>query len=231
MRFGRNFFPGGRFHPLSVMRITLFSLALLSGVLCLRAESPDLRPEGRKGGDMRQKMKERFLENLPPDIRQRFEAAREQALLDPKIKELHADVEKANRAFFDAMRARMKEIDPGLAEIVRDYAREGKGPKNAPERGGEGRGAGFGNLSDAERQQLMAAREKAKADPAVMAADAMRSEAATPEARQAAADTFRKAMHTALLKVDPTIGPVLEKLGPRAPAAPMPGGDGGLRNP
>lgn len=213
------------------MKITLFSLALLTGVLCLRAESPDPRPEGRKGGEMRMKMKERFLENLPPEVRQRFEAAREKALQDPKVKELHANVEKANREFFDAMRARMKEIDPGLADIVRQYAREGKGPKNPPERRGEGRGPGFGNLSDAEKQQLLAAREKAKSDPTVVAAEKMKSEAATPEARQAAADVFRQAMHTALLKADPAIGPVLEKLGPKPPAAPGPGGDGEMMAP
>lgn len=58
-------------------------------------------------------------------------------------------------------------------------------------------------LTPAEREQLKAARQKAKDDPAVV------------EARKKA-DAARKALQeaekAALLKADPTIGPVLEKL-------------------
>lgn len=70
----------------------------------------------------------------------------------------------------------------------------------------------------------MAAREKAKADPVVQAAEKAKKEAATPEDRKAASDAYRKAMHTTLLKVDPTLGPILEKLA--SPPPPAPGGDG-----
>lgn len=179
-------------------------------------------------------MKERFLENLPPEVRQRFETARNQALEDPKIKELRSNVEAANRQFFDAMRKKMLEIDPGLKDIVEQQARgAGKGPKEEKEgrREGGGRDAGFANLTDAEKQQLMAAREKAKSDPAVLAAGKAKDEASTPEARKATGEEFRKAMHVAMLKADPSIGPVLEKMTPKPqPGGPVPGGDGEMMN-
>ena len=83
---------------------------------------------------------------------------------------------------------------------------------NAPEQAEKGhhhRGPGgpFGDilesLTPAERQQYLAARKKAKADPAVV--DAKKKAEA---ARQAVADAVKAAM----LKADPTVGPVIEKV-------------------
>lgn len=208
------------------MKILFYTLTLtLCSLTVALAEGPDGKPEGPKGprgSDMRMKMKERFLENLSPEIRQRFEAAREKALQDPKIQELRKGAEAANREFFDAMRRKMMEIDPGLEEIVKKNAR-------GRERG-EGRwdglrdGGGFGDLTDAEKQKLLAAREKAKADPTVQAAEKLKEQAATPEDRKAASEEFRKAMHAALLKTDPTLGPILEKTAPKPPPPPPPPG-------
>ena len=79
----------------------------------------------------------------------------------------------------------------------------GQGPSN----GGPGHGGRWqqrlANLSPEERQKLMAARQKAMQDPAVQAAhDKMR------EARR----EFMTSMHAAMLKADPTIQPVLDKI-------------------
>ena len=59
------------------------------------------------------------------------------------------------------------------------------------------------SLAPAERQQLMEAHKKAEQDPAVIAAH---------EAAKAAHKEMRDAMRAAMLKADPTIGPVLDKL-------------------
>ncbi|MDD5350573.1 MAG: hypothetical protein PHQ12_10215 [Chthoniobacteraceae bacterium] len=69
-----------------------------------------------------------------------------------------------------------------------------------------GPGAGrevLSSLTDAERKQFQEARKKAEADPQVAAAEA-KVQAAMKEAMEA-----RKA---AMLKADPTIGPILEKV-------------------
>jgi hypothetical protein len=61
------------------------------------------------------------------------------------------------------------------------------------------------NLSPEERQKLQAARQKAMQDPAVQAAhDKMRQ----------AHKEFRDAMNAAMLKADPSIQPILNKIPP-----------------
>lgn len=210
------------------MKILFYTLALtVCGLAAAPAEEPEGppgEPRGPRGGDMRMKMKERFLENLSPENRQRFEAAREKALQDPRIQDLRKSAEAANREFFEAMRKKMMEIDPGLEEIVKT-ARGGE--KGRGERRWDGpREGGFGDLTGPERQQLLAAREKAKSDPAVQAAEKLKEQAATPEDRKAASEEYRKAMHAALLKADPALGPLLEKMAPKPPPPP-PGGDEG----
>ena len=102
---------------------------------------------------------------------------------------------------------------------------------NAPGGTGAGPGAGGGpmakmmaGLTDAERQQLMAARQKALADNPQLTQEmqdlkakhqAAMSPDADPSARadmMQAFTTYMQDMHTAMLKADPTIGPVLDKI-------------------
>jgi hypothetical protein len=187
------------------------------GLAVVHAEDPPPPSPGKGGGDMRRYARERFRDNLPPEIRQRFDAARAKALQDPKIQDLRKAAETANREFIQAVRKKMMEIDPELKEIV-EKARAERGSSGRRE-GGEG--WGFSQLTDTEKEKLQAAREKAKEDPAVRTAAKARDDAATPEARKAASEEFRRALHDALLKADPSLGPVLEKMA--APKLP-PGG-------
>ena len=167
-----------------------------------------------------------FLQNLSPEDRKRFEDAREKALQDPKIQELRKASEKAARDFFDAMRAKMQEIDPGLADIIKKSAPEGRMGREMVREGREGRGGkgGFENLTEAEKEKLMAAREKAKDDPAVKAAKEKREAAATPQERQAAGEAYRQTLNETILKIDPSLESVLKKLGPPAGGPPPPKG-------
>ncbi|HST30657.1 MAG TPA: hypothetical protein VLK27_07430 [Chthoniobacterales bacterium] len=59
------------------------------------------------------------------------------------------------------------------------------------------------NLSPDERQKLMAARQKAMQDPGVQAAH---------EKMKTAHKEFMTSMHAAMLKADPSIQPVLDKM-------------------
>lgn len=76
------------------------------------------------------------------------------------------------------------------------------------------------NLSEAERQQVKAAHEQVKNDPAVAAAREAMKSAATPEARQAAEKTLHQASRDAMVKADPSIEPILEKLHPKVAELP-----------
>lgn len=186
-------------------------------------ETPDQKPPPPPMGDKmrgpREAMKERFLKSLPPEARKRFEAAREKALQDPKIQELRQKSEAANREFFEAMREKMQEIDPGLAELIKDHA---PGRPERPERPDKSdrREGGKPPLTEAEKDQLDKARATAKEDPAVVAAQKKKDEATDPEARRAAGEEHRAAMRAAMIKADPSVEEILKKLGPPAPPPP-----------
>lgn len=214
--------------------VVLAAGVLVCGQSPLFAVPPEEGGKPRKNGfgpdgPMREKMREKFLENMSPEIRQRFEAAREKALQDPKIQELRNGAERANAEFFKAMREKMMELDPELAEIVKQKAGGGKGGKMEKDgrEHGPGQAPGMGSLSEGDRQKLMAAREAAKKDPEVQAAEKKKQEAQSPADRQAASEEYRKAMNAAILKADPSLAPIVEKLAPRPPVRPPgPGGDG-----
>ena len=71
------------------------------------------------------------------------------------------------------------------------------------------RRARWSNLSEEERLKLKAAHQKAMADPAV--------QAARDKLRQARRE-FREIMRPALLKADPSLQPILDKMRPERPA-------------
>lgn len=180
---------------------------------------PSVPPPGsaEDGGPMREKMREKFrdrmMEELPPELRKRFEAAREKAMQDPAIQALKNKADVANEEFRKAMREAMMKADPELAEMLKGFA----GKKI-----GRGEGAGLGNLSESDRQKLMAARLKVKDDPTVEAAAEKRKTATTPEERAAADKQFHEAMRAALLKADPSLGPILDQIKPGGPRPPRP---------
>src|SRR6185312_1681606 len=70
------------------------------------------------------------------------------------------------------------------------------------------RRARWANLTEEERSRLKAAHQKAMADPAVRAA--------RERLRQARRE-FREVLKPALLKADPTIQPILDKMRPERP--------------
>lgn len=170
---------------------------------------------------MKDRIRDKMLENLPPEIRARFEAARNKAMQDPAVQELKKKVDTANDELRKAVRDAIMKADPGLAEYIKkhmgDKMKDGK-PGEPP---------GFANLSEGDRQKLMAAREKAKNDPAVSAAEELKKNAKTPEERRAAMEQFHKAMKAAILKADPSLAPVIEQMKPPQGPPPPPGMPGG----
>ena len=147
-----------------------------------------------------------FFERLSQETRERLRVARAKALEDPKLQQLRDNAEKAKREFFKAMRDKMLEIDPGLADIVRKQAIERKAWKLWR---GEG---GLRSLTDDERTKLLHTMEKVDGDPTVQAAKKKRWEANSRDERDAAIDDYRKVLREAMLKADPSIAPVLDKL-------------------
>ena len=75
-----------------------------------------------------------------------------------------------------------------------------------------GRHAWLASLNDQEKAQLKAAMQKVKNDPGLVLAKQAVKDAQTKEARTAAHEKLRQVRHDLLLKADPTIGPVLDKI-------------------
>lgn len=67
-------------------------------------------------------------------------------------------------------------------------------------------------LNEQERAQLKAAMKQIKKDPQLVAAHQAVKEAQTKEAKTAARETLRQTRRDLLIKADPNIGPVLEKV-------------------
>jgi len=169
--------------------------------------------------------------------RQQLKAAHDKAIqqnpsLEEAMRAAHQVMEKARKDLNDAMIA----VDPSVAAVIAKIAppkweggqhgsmvgSEGqRGPGASGDKGGSHGPPGLANLTDAERQQLKAAHDKVKDDPSVVAArDAMKS-ASTAEARRSAGDSLRQAVDAAMLKVDSSLGPILEKLHQAPPPSPQ----------
>jgi hypothetical protein len=172
------------------------------------SQTSPIREEGDRPKDSR------FLESLSPEMRKRFRAAREKALQDPRLQELRKKAKRAKREFFQAVRAKMLEVDPGLANIVKKHAFERRAWRTWRNEDGESR---FGSLTDAEQEKLISSFEKASDDPAVQAARTREDEANTVQEQRAAQGEYLKVLHDAMIKVDPSVAPILQKLGPAGP--------------
>jgi hypothetical protein len=67
-------------------------------------------------------------------------------------------------------------------------------------------------LNEKERSQLKAAMKQVKNDPQLVAARQALKDAQTKEAKATAQETLRQTRRDLLLKADPSLGPVLEKV-------------------
>ena len=148
----------------------------------------------------------RFLEGVPEETRERFLAAREKALEDPKLQQLRKNAERANKDFYRAMRGKMLQIDPGLADLVRKRSMQFKARRVWWQSGG------LASLSDQEREKLLNVLVQVEEDPAVQAAEKKRWDASSAAELKAAEEAYRNALRAAMMKLDSSIAPIVDKL-------------------
>jgi hypothetical protein len=197
----------------AVMKIfTILILGILGAVAPLSAQdNSQPQPDGpdRDGPSWRQHGKKHGPPpgaKLTPDEQQRLQAAREKAKADPTVRSLKEAKDALEKQLETAMRAAMLAADPSLGPVLDKI-------KAARDRAKEMRGK-FDSLTPEQKQQLKAARSVAKDDPAVQAAREKMRSAQGPEARREAGREMHQAMKAAMLKADPSLAPLLEKLGP-----------------
>ena len=150
--------------------------------------------------------------NLSPEERRKLAAAREKAEEDPTVQSLRDAKDQVSEQLANAMRAAMLAADPSLGPTLDKIKEARDRAKNMREQ--------FRSLSPEQKKQLKAARMEAKDDPAVQAAREKMRSAQGPEAKREAAKEMHQAMKVAMLKADPSLAPLLEKLGPPGPGGP-----------
>jgi hypothetical protein len=189
---------------------------LLTGALCAaflicsphgspaQSDAPSERPgkphwkkQGKPGGPMA---------GLPPEEAQRLAAAREKAKDDPTVRSLTEARDALDTQLENAMSAAILAADPGLAPALEKVKQSRERAKGMRDR--------FESLTPEQRQQLRAARMAAKDDPEVVAAREKMKAAESPEARREAGQAMQQAMKAAILKKDPDLAGLLDKLGP-----------------
>ena len=208
-------------------RPLLLAAALFGATLTTQAQNPPPPPGDKPGG----KMRDKFSGGMPEEMKEKFQAARDELLQDPEMKALKEKADQAGKEFRDAMREAMINRDPELAKQVGDFfesrkkqfedrkKNDGDRPKKHKDKGE----ASKPPIPPEQRDRMEKARGIAKQAPAVQSAEAKLKAAQTPEERAAAGKEFREAMRNAMLTADPSLANVLEQKAPPAPPEPMPG--------
>lgn len=154
--------------------------------------------------------------NLSPDEAKRLDAARDKVKDDPTIKSLRESRKALDEQLEKAMDAAIVAADPSLGPVIEKV-------KQARDKA-EGMRDRFEALTPEQKQQLKAAHQAAQKDPAVVAAREKMDAAATPEARHEARREMHEAIKAAVLKENPDLAPLLDKMRPKHMG---PGGRGG----
>ncbi len=89
---------------------------------------------------------------------------------------------------------------------------------NSPRRGAP---SGMAALTEDERARIKGLRDRVAQDATVVAARNSKKAATTPEERRQADESLRKTVNDAMIRLDASIAPVLEKLRPTLPS-PLP---------
>lgn len=194
------------------MNTRILAAVCLLPLVCHASPDTERPPKGHGPLENAAKKMEGAVERMPEELKQRFKAARDAAMSNPKVVELREKAEAAAKEFHAAMREEMQKIDPELQESVRGMLK-----MDRREKGGDRR---IWSLSPGEKEKLEAARAKAKEVPAVQAALEGMKSAGTPEERDAARRKFHEAMRSALLEIDPSLEGVLDKMKPPKKAGP-----------
>ena len=176
---------------------------------------------------------------LSDSERAQVKAAHDKAIqsdptLEQKMKEARQAMDAARQAMHEAMVKADPSVEPILAKM--NPGRDGKrGPGPEPQGSpspsisatnppvpalpkpagpAHHEPQGMASLTEVERQRVKTLHEQVKSDPSVVnARDAVKN-ATTPEARQASQEVLHRAIHDAMIKIDPSISPVLDKISP-----------------
>lgn len=157
---------------------------------------------------------------LTGEERARVKAAHDKALAsDPSLKKMMDDARRVMDEARKSMHVAMVKADPTIEPLLAKMGppksfKGGEVPAMQEHGGGRKVRPGMASLTSVERERIKAAHEQTADDPAVVSAKEAFKNASTASARDAAEKALRKASFEAMIRKDPSLGPVLEKLQP-----------------
>jgi hypothetical protein len=149
------------------------------------------------------------MQSLSAEDRQRLFSARMAAMNDPQVRAAFANRQADPQRFRLTMRDAMIKADPSVAptfQKIQQAVQQARGDQAQKFQ----KRVGF--LSDDERSTLVKTRQSVQNDPAVAAARQQRDATTTPEARQQAERVYQQAVQGAMIRTDPKVSPILDKI-------------------
>jgi hypothetical protein len=167
-------------------------------------------PNAMRGANpMQNPARAAIMQSLSAEDRQRLFSARMAAMNDPQVRAAFANRQADPQRFRLTMRDAMIKADPSVAptfQKIQQAVQQARGDQAQKFQ----KRVGF--LSDDERSTLVKTRQSVQNDPAVAAARQQRDATTTPEARQQAERIYQQAVQGAMIRTDPKVSPILDKI-------------------
>ena len=174
--------------------------------------------------------------------RKQVKAAHDAALQkDPVLTQKLDELKRQREEVLKALRAAMIQADPSVEPLLNKMLQHKKGEEADKSMNAQHKGSSFhhspvpsesqkkpisgggkksphdprpsiASLTPDERSHLAATRDKVKDDPKVASARDGVKHSVNPQDHQSAVDVLRKTLNEAMIKVDPSIQPILEKV-------------------
>lgn len=137
-----------------------------------------------------------------------LKAARIAAQKDPAVREAMRQHRMDSRQFHQLIRDTMIKEDPSVAPILEKLGNKGR-------QFGEAWKQQFSKLTPEEQSKMRNAHQMAMKDPSVVTAREQFQQANSPEQRREAAKNMGASVKKAMIKADPSVAPLIEKMRPR----------------
>lgn len=157
--------------------------------------------------------------NLSPEEQSNLRKARQAALADPAVQAAKASGDQ--RAFHRALRETIERNNPELAPVFAKMRGGARGPGalgagasagRAQPGGGKNMQKRLAFLPEDERAKMASAYAAANSNPKLNVLREQWKSATTPEAKKQAGKAYREGVRDAMLRNDPSIAPILEKV-------------------
>jgi hypothetical protein len=151
------------------------------------------------------------------DLQKKFAEATTEINENPEVKKLKEAIERAQKAYMEAVEKEMAKKDPVLLENYKQMRDARMEWMKSQFQTTKAQPTGFDSLSEAEKTKVSDARRQAMDSASVREAKGKRNAAKTAEERTAADRAYKAALRGEMMKIDKELGPLIEKVEAKSP--------------